>query len=158
MTQPSVVLALARNCIGAFGLFIGFFFWFSHNQVFSISVVSCCCVVIVGLIASTSHILFAKSDAARLGWESDHPYWQYEVGFSNLAIAVTTLLAVIGNFGVRTISLLILCYALYLLQAGLLHGTLSIRNNEEKRRKNAILTLVYSIVMMYFGLSGIMMI
>jgi hypothetical protein len=35
-----------------------------------------------GILAFLRHLVFHKSDAKRLGWETDRPDWMFEVGFA----------------------------------------------------------------------------
>jgi len=158
MSDVSRMLALARTFIGSVGIFIGFFFWFSGDYSDAISVVAVMAVGFVGIIAFISHVIFAKSDAARLGWANDKPYWQYEVGFANLSIAAVTLIAWTGNWGTRVLAVLILCFALYLLQAGLLHGRQAYLEKDGKLRGRAMQTLFFSVVMIWFGLTGVLLV
>ncbi len=155
MSNIARTLALVRNLVGSIGIFLGFFFLFSGELRVAVAVVAVMAVGIVGLIAFCSHVIFARSDAERLGWGSDHPYWQYEVGFANLSFAVVTLAAWAGGWGTRTLSALILCFAIYLLQAGLLHGRQALAEQDGERRGRAILTIFFSVVMMGFGLLGV---
>lgn len=155
MDNIARTLALLRIFVGAAGIFFGFFFFFSGEPGVAFTVVSVVAVGIVGLIAFFSHVIFAKSDARRLGWESDHPCWQYEVGFANLSLAVVTLAAWMGGLGTRVLSVLTLCFAVYLLQTGLLHGRLSLMKQDAKYRGRALLTIIFSVIMIGFGLIGI---
>ena len=50
------------------------------------------------------------------------PFFQWEVGFANGAFAVAGLLAVVFDWGVGAMAAVVLGYAMYLLQAGLLNG------------------------------------
>ena len=76
----------------------------------------------VGVVSFLRHVVFARGDAARMGWgaESDSNF-QLEVGFANLAIGVAALLAWAGEWGVAAEAAVTLVYGLYLLQAALLH-------------------------------------
>ena len=156
MADIARTLALFRNIVGTVGIFFGFFFFFSGEHGAAVAAVAVTAVGIVGLIAFCSHVIFASSDAARLGWGSDHPYWQYEVGFANLSMAIVTLGAWVGGWGTRVLGALTLCFALYLLQAGLLHGRQALIEKDGKRRGRAILTIFFSVVMTGFGLLGIL--
>ena len=35
------------------------------------------------MLAWFRHFIFYKDDAKRLGWETEHPDWMWEVGFAN---------------------------------------------------------------------------
>jgi hypothetical protein len=155
MKNTSGTFAFIRNLTGAAGIFIGFFFGFSGEPGFAVEVVAVMAVGIVGFIAFVSHVIFSRSDAERLGWGTDHPYWQYEVGFANLSLAVVTFVTWIAGWGIRVLAVLILCFAVYLLQSGFLHGWQSLKEQDGKRLGRAIQTIFFSIVMIGFGFMGI---
>ncbi len=107
----------------------------------------------VGFLSFTGHLIFHKSDARRLGWESNKPYYQYEVGFAHLAFALIAFITYFGNWGVAAKILAVLGYALYLLQVGLLYTKRSLSEHRIFTRyflRHAIATLVYVVLMFYF--------
>ncbi len=76
----------------------------------------------VGVVSFLRHVVFARSDAARMGWDSEGASnFQLEVGFANLAIGLAALLAWAGGWGVAAEATVTLVFGLYLLQAALLH-------------------------------------
>ncbi len=150
-------LSIVRNLIATVGIFFGFYLLFSGNQSLGVSLVAVLAVGIVGLIAFVSHVLLHREDAARLGWAVPVPYFQYEVGFANLAFAVAALVAVLASFGPRAGAAVILGYAVYLLQAGLLHARLSIGPDAGSRRGRAIFSLVFAFAMLGFVGASLLM-
>ncbi len=78
-------------------------------------------VGIVGVLSFIRHVVFHKSDARRMGWETDRPDWMFEVGFANLAFGFMGILGSLAHWGDRALVLIVLGYALYLFQAAMLH-------------------------------------
>ncbi len=108
----------------------------------------------VGVLAFVRHVIFHKSDAERLGWETDRPDWIYEVGFANLAFAVIAILSVFPDTGIVPQALIILGYALYLMQAGILHGYRYFTDEKKslgRLFRSSIATLLYAIMMLFFA-------
>lgn len=106
---------------GSVGIFFGFYF-LAAEPARALAIVTATTVGITGIIAFVRHVLFHKSDAKRLGWETDRPDWMFEVGFANLAFGVMGLLPVFLHWGTKAQALVLLGYSLYLFQAALLHG------------------------------------
>lgn len=75
----------------------------------------------VGVISFVRHVIFHRSDARRMGWETDRPDWMFEVGFANLAFGFMGILAPLAHWGGKALVLIILGYAVYLFQAAVLH-------------------------------------
>lgn len=68
----------------------------------------------MGVLSWVRHVLTWKEDAARLdAADRPTPFFQWEVGFANGAFALAGLLAMAA---------VVLGYAMYLLQAGMLNG------------------------------------
>jgi hypothetical protein len=82
------IIATLRIATGTIGLFIGYYELFERNLDDALNTITITAVGIVGLLSFAGHLIFHKSDARRLGWESDKPYYQYEVGFAHLAFAL----------------------------------------------------------------------
>ena len=118
--MASKILAIVRIVIVAAGIAAAFYCVFGGNPELALHIVTLSMVGLVGLISFASHVIFYKSDAARLGWSSDHPAFQFEVGFANLAFALAAFTAFFLNWGVGAEAAIVLGYALYLVQAMLL--------------------------------------
>jgi hypothetical protein len=115
------LLGIVGMAIGTIGLFFGFFY-LSNEPAIAVNIVVATSVGAVGILAFVRHVIFHKSDAKRLGWETERPDWMFEVGFANLAFGFMGFLAVFANWASPSAIVVMLGYSLYLLQAGILHG------------------------------------
>ncbi len=123
----------------------------------ALEVVTPTAVGLVGLLAFVRHFVFHQSDAKRLGWQSNRPEFQYEVGFANLAFAVVALLVYFGEWPVGAQVAVVLGYGLYILQAALLHAWQSVRSTQGGLRRllqSALPALAFSLLMIYLAISG----
>jgi len=114
-------ISISGIAIGAIGIFFGFYY-LAIDPNLAVKIVTFTTVGIVGTLAFVRHFVFHKSDAKRLGWETDKPDWMFEVGFANLAFGSMGLLSVVTNLGMQTQALVLLGYSIYLFQAAMLHG------------------------------------
>lgn len=147
-------LAISGIFVGSTGIFFGFYFLTSNDIALAVKIVTLSTVGVVGVLAFVRHVIFHKSDAERLGWETDRPDWIYEVGFANLAFAVIAILSVFPDTGIVPQALIILGYALYLMQAGILHGYRYFTDEKKsfaRLFRSSIATLLYAIMMSYFS-------
>jgi uncharacterized membrane protein len=64
--------------------------------------------------------VYYASDQIRMGWRQDHPEFQLEVGYANLAIGIWALVAATLSWGL-VCGVMLATYATYLLCALLLH-------------------------------------
>lgn len=115
------VIAILRIATGTVSPFFGYYELFDNDLETALDIITITAVGIVGLLNFVGHLIFHKSDARRLGWESSTPYYQCEVGFAHLAFALSAIFIVFGNLGLTAKVLAILGYALYLLQVGILY-------------------------------------
>lgn len=152
------IISIVSMLIGAVGLFIGFFY-LSDNPETSLAIVTVTTVGIVGVLAFIRHVIFHKSDAKRLGWETERPDWMFEVGFANLAFGLMALLSVLAAWGTQAQGVVLLGYALYLLQAAGLHGyryfTEEIKSPARLWR-SFIATLLFAAMMAFFALRALL--
>ena len=148
---------LASMVIGAAGIFLGFYY-LGDDPLTALRIVTATTVGVVGVLAFVRHVIFHKSDAERLGWQTDRPDWMYEVGFANLAFGFMGLLAITPVLGKEAQIVVLLGYALYLAQAALLHGyryfTDAVRSPARLWR-STIATLLYAGMMIFFALSAL---
>ena len=114
------LLNLGGMAVGAVGIFIGFWL-LSSAPLTALAVVTGTCVGVIGIMAFLRHVVFHREDAARMGWQTDRPDWQFEVGFANLAFGLPGLLVAIWLQSYPAFFVLLLCYSLYLAQAAVLH-------------------------------------
>jgi hypothetical protein len=146
-------IATLRIATGTIGLLFGYYDLFGGKVDVALDTIIIASVGLVGLLSFAGHLMFHKSDAQRLGWVSDKPYYQYEVGFAHLAFALIAFLTYFGNWDLEAKVLTALGYTIYLLQIGLLYAW---RCFFEHRilsyyfLRHAISTLGYVGLMFYF--------
>ena len=143
--------------IGSIGIFFGFYY-LAYNPVIAMKIVTVSTVGMVGILGFVRHVIFHKSDAKRMGWETDHPDWMFEVGFANLAFGIIGVLSVAGNFACQTQAVVVFGYSIYLFQAGLLHGfryfTDAIKSSARLWR-SCVATLLYAGMMAFFAIHAL---
>jgi hypothetical protein len=145
-------LVILRYSVIFVAVFLGFYF-IDTNPELAMKIVSGGMVGAVGVFSFVTHVIFHKADAKRLGWETEIPDWQFEVGFANLAFGIAGLVSLHNYFPISARIIITLAYAIYLLQAAILHGyrALSVKPiNHKKLYFSSLLTLVYVIVMGVF--------
>jgi len=110
-------------------------------------------VGVVGILSFIRHSVFYQSDQARMGWHQDHPEFQLEVGYANLAIGMVALLAAGLNWGPLACGMMLLIYGIYLLCALLLHvhEALFARDIRRRAMKSVINTGIFVIVLLIFA-------
>ena len=114
------VVAIAGFVAGAAGLSLGFARL--PEEPAAVRAAALGAVGGVGALAFVRHVLFARADAARIGWAAaGGSGFQLETGFANLGFAVAAAFAVLGNWGTGAYAAVTLGYGLYLAQAALLH-------------------------------------
>lgn len=90
------IIAIVRYCVIAVGLFIGFYYYSPPDVSLAVGIVTLTCAGVVGILSFFSHVVFHASDARRLGLESGQSsfkFFQFEVGFANLAIGIMAVAA-----------------------------------------------------------------
>ncbi len=150
-------LNLFSIAIGSVGIFLGFYFLDSAVSL-SLRIVTISTVGIVGLLAFVRHVIFHRSDAKRLGWETDRPDWMFEVGFANLAFSVMGFLSCLPGWTTPSQALVLFGYAVYLVQASALHGYRYMTDAEKSPARlwrSCIATLIYAVAMTVFAVMGI---
>lgn len=111
----------------------------------------------VGVLSFVSHVFLHAQDAKQIGFRANAPSFQFEVGFANLAFGVVALISYFAQWGLRTNTALLLAYALYLLQAAILHAYTA-RASKKTRKANltrAGLTFVFSGLMLYVAVQAL---
>jgi hypothetical protein len=109
----------ATMAVSMIGIFLGIFFLFIDTEL-TVRITAAILVGIVGIISFFRHSVYYESDQARMGWRQDHPEFQLEVGYANLALGIWALVA--SAFGwVLVCGVMLAAYATYLLCAFLLH-------------------------------------
>ncbi|MBN1166394.1 MAG: hypothetical protein JXA44_04600 [Methanospirillaceae archaeon] len=102
------------------GIFITIYFLFT-DAALAYRIAAAVLVGIIGIISFIRHSVFYQSDQARMGWQQDHPEFQFEVGYANLAFGISALLAAVLNWGSLACGMMLLTYGIYLLCAFFLH-------------------------------------
>jgi hypothetical protein len=114
------VVAIAGLLAGAAGLVLGFARL--PEEPAAVRAAALGAVGVVGALAFVRHVLFARADAARIGWAAaGGSGFQLETGFANLGFALAAALAVLGDWGTGAYAAVTLGYGLYLAQGALLH-------------------------------------
>jgi hypothetical protein len=147
------IIATLRIITGTTGLYLGYSELFNNNLIAALDTITTTAVGFVGLLSFSGHLIFHKSDAKRLGWESDKPYYQFEVGFAHLSFALIAFFAYFGNWGLAAKVLTVLGYTIYLLQIGILYIWRCFSEHGIFSRyfvRHAISTMVYVALMFYF--------
>ena len=147
------LLNLGGMAVGAVGIFIGFYL-LANNPFTAVAFVTGTSVGVVGILAFVRHVIFHRADAARMGWQTDRPDWQFEVGFANLAFAVPAVVVVIWLPSYPAFFVLILGYALYLAQAAALHlyRYLTDENRSAARLWRSVIgTSLFAVLMLVFA-------
>jgi hypothetical protein len=148
------ILGYLGMLFGTIGIFFGFYY-LANDPGTSLSIMTLTTVGIVGVLAFVRHVIFHKSDAKRMGWETERPDWAYEVGFANLAFGFMGFLAVLASWGTQAQAVVLLGYAVYLFQAAGLHGYryLTEENKSPARLWRSFLaTLLFAGMMTFFGI------
>lgn len=127
-------LSLAGTLVGAAGIFLGFYF-LSDDPLRALRIVTGSAVGVVGVLAFLRHVPFHRADAERLGWQTDRPDWQLEVGFANLALGLPALFAALFRPTYPAFFVLLAAYSLYLGQAAALHLYRYLTDGERSRAR-----------------------
>ena len=155
----AALLSTLGMLIGTIGIFLGFYY-LSENTPKTLHLVSITTVGIPGILAFARHVLFYKSDAKRLGWETDRPDWMFEVGFANLSFGIISFIAFLLNLPLYAQAVIILGYAIYLFQASLLHVYRYFTDSKRIRARfwrSCISTLIYSSMISFFAIRGLLL-
>jgi len=106
--------------VSAIGIFIGIYLFFVNTGL-AVRVATALLVGVVGLLSFLRHSVYYRSDQARMGWTQEHPEFQFEVGYANLAIGIAALAASVLNWGPLACGITLLTYGTYLFCTFLLH-------------------------------------
>ena len=63
------IISYIGMMVGSIGIFLGFYY-LTSNPDLSLGLVTLTTVGIVGILGFVRHVIFYKSDAKRLGWET----------------------------------------------------------------------------------------
>lgn len=140
--------------IGGLGLFLGS----KRSATEALDIITVLTVGGVGVSSFLRHVVFARGDAARLGWSAEGgSNFQLEVGFANLAFGVTAIWAYFGEWGTGAEVAITFGYGVYLGQAGILHLWSFIRTGKRTVRRfiaSVLATFAISIGLIYVALKA----
>jgi len=148
--KTTIILSMA-------GIAISIFFYFVDDEL-AFRTAAAILVGLVGIISFIRHSVYFRSDQARMGWHQEHPEFQLEVGYANLAIGIVALLAAGLNWGSLAYGMTLLTYGLYLLCALLLHGyeafhVTQLRKRAMKSVMNTGIFVVFLFIFAFFAIS-----
>ncbi len=153
------IIAIIRYCVIGVGIAVAYYLYFTWSDARpALEVILLTCVVFNGLISFVSHVIFHKSDAARLGLESASPGYQFEVGFANLAMGLSALAAFLFQWGMSAYIVIILCYSLYIMQAVVYHFWRFVKGEKGDAGYlwgSVVFTALYVANMLFFVLAAI---
>jgi hypothetical protein len=134
------------------GIFLTIYYLFADPD-FAYRIAAAILVGVVGFVSFLRHSVFYRSDQARMGWRQDHPEFQLEVGYANLAIGIAAFLAAGLNWGALACGITLLIYGLYLLCALLLHvyEAVYVRDLRGRATKSVINTGIFVAVLLVFA-------
>ena len=147
------LLNLGGMVVGAVGIFIGFYL-LQTAPLTALAIVTGTCVGVVGIMAFLRHVVFHREDAARMGWQTDRPDWQFEVGFANLAFGLTGVVVALWLPSYPAFFVLLLGYALYLGQAAALHlyrYVTAEQRSAARLWRSVIATSLFAVLMLVFA-------
>jgi hypothetical protein len=146
------LLFIVTLIVSILGIFLGLFYFFIDPAT-GLRVAVILMVGLVGVISFLRHTVFFRSDQARTGWSQDHPQFQMEVGWANLAIGALALVSGIFQWGMTAYAISFLTYGIYLFGALVTQVRDSIiRPSAEKRKGGVVLnTGFFVFFLLLFG-------
>lgn len=103
------------------------------------------------------HFFMWRGDAARLGFETKDPSWMWEVGFANLAIAATAVLAAFTSWGRGGQLAVVSVMAIYMLGAAFVHLMDYLRKGSSYQRSpvvGVVIPFAYAVVLIIGALKA----
>lgn len=145
--------------VSMIGIFIGIFFLFVNTDL-AIRIATAVIVGLVGIISFIRHSVYFRSDQVRMGWRQEHPGFQLEVGYANLAFGIWALVA--AAFGwILVCAVMLAGYGTYLLCALILHlcearsgKDLQIPGHRARVVRSVISTGVFVLVLFGFAIAA----
>ena len=152
--NPNIASALFAATLAAtiVGIFLSAYFFFVDPG-FAYRVAALVLVGVVGIMSFVRHSVFYRSDQARMGWSQDHPEFQLEVGYANLAVGIVAVLVAGLNWGSFACGIILLIYSLYLLCTFLLHmyEAIYVKDIRGRAAKSAGYNAIFVIVLFVFA-------
>ena len=154
---PALAAMYVGYAAGAVGIGLGFS---KSSAVDGLKPVMILTVGVLGLVSFVRHVVFNRSDAARMGWDHEAPNnFQIEVGLANLAWGLLAFAAVGWHWGISAEATVSLIFALYLLGAFGLHATAIVGGSEHRNGASAwgpaLATLVLAGLLAWFSLAAL---
>jgi len=118
--REAALLFGATILVSMIGVFLGIFYLFVNIDL-SIRITTALLVGVVGIASFFRHSVFYLSDQARMGWKQEHPEFQLEVGYANLAIGIWAIIVAVLGWGALACGLLLAMFGTYLLCTLALH-------------------------------------
>ncbi|OPY37076.1 MAG: hypothetical protein A4E35_01539 [Methanoregula sp. PtaU1.Bin051] len=118
--REATLLMGATFAVSMIGIFITIFLLFVNTGL-AFRVAAATLVGIVGVLSFLRHSVYYRSDQARMGWTQEHPEFQLEAGYANLAMGIAAFAAAALNWGSLACGLTIFTYGTYLFCTFLLH-------------------------------------
>lgn len=151
-------MAFLRYLVGSIGLFFGLLLIIRGQTPEGVAITSLTAVGLVGMISFVSHSVFHKQDAKIVKLKSVNDDFQIEVGFANLALGLSAVIAYVANLGIQVNTVLIFVYSIYLFQAGILHTYRSLSGKKKDLAhlfRGGIVTFIYCFIMFYIVYSAV---
>lgn len=139
-------LMAATMVTSMIGIFFGIYLLFV-NPGLAFRVFAAILVGVVGTISFLRHSVYYRSDQARMGWTQEHPEFQIEAGYANLAMGIAAFAAAILDWGSLACGITLFTYGTYLFCTFLLHLRQSITPDDlhhPGQRQRAIRSTVNS--------------
>ncbi|MCX5997439.1 MAG: hypothetical protein NTV42_07550 [Chloroflexi bacterium] len=152
--MSSLIISVIRYCVITVGIAVAYYLYFHWSDARPAIEI----ILLTGFISFFGHVIYHESDARRLGLESANPGFQFEVGFANLAMGLVAADSLVFHWGVAANIALILCYALYLLQAIILHLYRFIKREKSDAGYlwgSVVFAFLYVANMLFFAVAGL---
>jgi hypothetical protein len=146
------LLFIVTLIVSILGIFLGIFYFFTDPAT-GLRVAVILMVGLVGVLSFLRHTVFFRSDQARTGWSQDHPQFQMEAGWANLAIGVLALVSGTLQWGVTAYAISVLTYGIYLFGALVTQvRDIVLQHSAERRRGGVVLnTGFFVFFLLLFG-------
>jgi len=151
----------ATMAIAMMGIFVAIFMLFVDVSI-AVRIAAAILVGIVGILSFFRHSVWYKSDQVRKGWYQEHPEYQLEVGYANLAFGIWGVIVAGLDFGALACGVVLGIYGTYLLCTLFLHAyeafggeALHRPEHRQRARHSVISTGTFVIVLLAFAIIAI---
>ncbi len=155
--REAALLFVASIVVSMIGVFLGIFYLFVNIDL-SIRITTALLVGVVGIASFFRHSVFYLSDQVRMGWKQEHPEFQLEVGYANLAIGIWAIIVAGFNAGAFACGLLLAIYGTYLLCTLALHirevytaKDLRHTGHRDRAMTSVISTSIFVVLLIFFA-------